>query len=41
VLLFLLMNLVELALAQSIAWILTAIAAYKSVFKPYYQSKKK
>lgn len=39
VLLFLLWNLIYLALAQTIAWILTSIAAYKSTFKPYYEER--
>ena len=40
VLLFLLFNLIYLALAQLIAWMLTSVAAYKSIFKPYYEKKK-
>jgi hypothetical protein len=38
-LLFLLWNLTYLALAQTIAWVLTSIATYKSIFKPYYKKK--
>ncbi|NIQ06632.1 MAG: hypothetical protein GWO20_13160 [Candidatus Korarchaeota archaeon] len=37
VLLFLLWNLIYLALAQLIALGIASIAAYRSVFKPYYQ----
>ena len=40
VLLFLLCNLIYLALAQLIAWMLTSVAAYKSIFKPYYEKRK-
>ena len=40
VLLFLLCNLIYLALAQLIAWVLTSVGAYKSIFKPYYEKRK-
>ena len=40
VLLFLLWNLIYLALAQTIAWVLTSIAVYKSIFEPFYEKRK-
>jgi len=40
VLLFLLLNLVFLALAQTLAWLLVSITVYKSVFKQYYEKRK-
>ena len=40
VLLFLLWSLTFLALAQTLAWVLTSIAAYRSVFRPYYEKRK-
>ncbi len=40
VLLFLLLDLVYLALAQATIWIIMSVAAYSLVFKPYYEKGK-
>jgi len=40
VLLFLLWDLIYLALAQTVAWVLTSIAVYKSILKPHYEKRK-
>ena len=37
VLLFLLWNLIYLALAQTIAWVLTSVVIYKRISKPFYE----
>jgi len=41
VLLFLLWNLIYLALAQTVVWILTSVVIYKKIFKPYYEKRKR
>jgi len=40
VLLFLLWDLIYLALAQTVAWVLTSIAVYKSILEPHYEKRK-
>jgi hypothetical protein len=37
VLLFLLWNLIYLAVAQAVVWLLISIMTYKQLFKPYYE----
>ena len=40
VLLFLLFNFEVLALAQTVAWLLMILAAYRAIFEPYYAKSK-
>jgi hypothetical protein len=40
VLLFLLWNLIYLAIAQTVTWILFSVIIYKSTLKPHYQTRK-
>ena len=40
ILLFLLWNLIYLAIVQTVLWILIVILAYRSIFRPFYKGKR-